>query len=158
MSSPDRAATRASAGSGIPVSRKFSKRSRIFAGCRSGRRRRPRVGAKVEERLLVVAVPPRHDQGVCMRRDLERGEDLVDRAPRRSAPPRGKPFGVGVLVAVVDDPDVEIGFAAAARLATPCPTCPAPTITSRTRGKVGKSATPARTLGPGPVRQVPRRA
>ena len=100
-----------------------------------------------------MAVPAGHDQGIGVGSDLERREDLLDRADedslgrretarhwrtgcgRRSPRRRNRPGPPG--------------------WPTACPTCPAPTMTSRIRGSVGSKATPPCTAGLG--RSVERR-
>ncbi len=68
----------------------------------SGRRSQER------ERLLVVAMPSRDDQGERLRRDLQALQDAIDRADQASTGGR-EPFGRGVFGPVVNDPDVEVG-------------------------------------------------
>ena len=146
MSRPTGAATRSRSASAIPCSRRLSKISRILrrlpiSPTYDARRRR-----QVIEGLLVVAVPAGHDQGVGLRRDLERAEDLLDR-PDQDALGRREPLGLAYCWRSSTTQTSK--SACAARLATACPTCPAPTITSRMRGQLGKKATPLSTDGLG---------
>ena len=69
--------------------------------------RRP-GGRQLFEGLLVMPVPTSHDQDIRKRGDLEALEHVIEGADQDFLC-LGKSFTIGVLAAVVDDPDVEIG-------------------------------------------------
>ena len=53
-------------------------------------------------------MPARHDQGVSLRVDVERGKHVLDRPDHETLGGR-EPLATGVLMAIVNDPHVKVG-------------------------------------------------
>ena len=145
MSKPTGAATRRQVGLRESPGRGGPRRS-AGSSCRLPIRPTYEAGGRCQviERFLVVAMPAGDDQGVGVGRDLAAREDLLDRPDEiRVAPPgtaRRWRTGGGHRRPRRRNPPAPPGRR------PPGPRDPAPTITSRTRGQVGRKRHSA--LGP----------
>ncbi len=80
ISSPTGAATRSRSDVGDPRFAQALENEPDLAAAADQADVRRRGRRKLEEGFLVVAVPPRHDQGISLGSDFERGQHLFDRA------------------------------------------------------------------------------